>query len=205
MESGAEIHAHHHKVGHRWIDLALALSALILSVTSIVIAMENDRAMQRLVTANSWPYVQLLHGNALAGAHELHFDVTNVGIGPAMIEKLVVSYEGQPVRDAYELLTRCCGPESSWGDHDLEINTVSARVLPARETIYFLKVPQQDSNLDLWRKLDAGRFKIGMAVCYSSVFGEHWITTLGEARARGVKSCDALPGAPYLAGRSPLK
>jgi hypothetical protein len=203
MESGAEVHAHRHTVGHRWIDLALALSALILSVTSIVIAIENDRAMQRLVTANSWPYLQLSHGNALAGAHALHFDVTNVGIGPAMLEKLVLTYEGQPVGDSYDLLSRCCGPESAWGDTNLEINTVSARVLPARETITFLKVPQQDSNLDFWKRLDAARFKIGMAVCYSSVFGEHWITTLGEARARSVKSCDALPGAPYLSGRSP--
>ena len=201
MEAGAEVHAHHPTVGHRWIDLFLALSALILSITSIVIAIENDRAMQRLVTANSWPYVQLLHGNALAGSHELHFDVTNVGIGPAMIEKLVVTYEGHPVRDAFDLLTRCCGPESTWGNPDLEINAVSARVLPARETIYFLKVPQQESDLDFWHRLDAGRFKIGMAVCYSSVFGEHWITTVGEVRARSVKSCDALEGAPYLAGR----
>lgn len=205
MEAGAEIHTHHHAVGHRWIDLALAAGALILSVTSIVIAIQNEHAMQRLVTANSWPYLELSHGNALAGTHALHFDVTNAGIGPAMIEKLVVTYEGQPVRDAHELLTRCCGPESTWGNPDAEINTVAARVLPARETIYFLKVPQQGSNLDVWNRLDAARFKISMAVCYSSVFGEHWITTLGEARARSVNSCDVLAGEPYLAGRSTHK
>jgi hypothetical protein len=201
MESGAEIHAHHHVIGHRWIDLALASGALILSVTSIVIAIQNEHAMQRLVTANSWPYLELSHGNALGGTRALHFDVTNAGIGPAMIEKLVVTYDGQPVRDARELLTRCCGPESTWGNPDAEINTVSARVLPARETIYFLKVPQQGSNLEVWSRLDAARFKTRMAVCYSSVFGEYWITTLGEAKARSVKSCDALVGAPYLAGR----
>jgi hypothetical protein len=201
MEAGAEIHTHHHAVGHRWIDLALAAGALILSVTSIVIAIQNEHAMQRLVTANSWPYLELSHGNGLDGTRALHFDVTNAGIGPAMIEKLVVTYEGQPVRDARELLTRCCGPESTWGNPDAEINTVAARVLPARETIYFLKVPQQGSNLEVWNRLDAARFKIRMAVCYSSVFGEHWITTLGEAKARSVKSCDALAGAPYLSGR----
>jgi hypothetical protein len=204
METGAEIHAHH-AVGNRWIDLFLALSALILSITSIVIAIENDRAMQRLVTANSWPYLQLLHGNALPGTHDLHFDVTNVGIGPAMIEKLVVTYEGHPVRDAFDLLTRCCGPESTWGNPEFEINAVTARVLPARETIYFLKVPQQESDLGLWKRLEAARFKIGMAVCYGSVFGEHWITSMGEVKARSVKSCDALAGEPYLPGSSTHK
>jgi|GEM_PF-6163644 len=131
MEAGAEIHAHHHAVGHRWIDLALASGALILSVTSIVIAIQNEHAMQRLVTANSWPYL--------------------------------------------------------------------TRVLPAREAISFLKVLQQEPNLELWKKLDAQRFKVGIAVCYSSVFGERWITTLGQVSPRSVKSCDVLSGAAYEA------
>ncbi len=200
MESGAEIHAHHHKVGHRWIDLALASGALILSVTSIVIAIQNEHAMQRLVTANSWPYVQLLHGNSLNGVPEVHFDVRNAGIGPAVLEKLVITYKGQPVRDTYELLARCCAPESALDNMQFEINSVSG-VLPAREAISFLRVPQQESNLELWEKLAAERFRMGMAICYSSVFGEHWITTLGEVKPRSVASCDALPGAPYVSGR----
>jgi hypothetical protein len=198
METGAEVHAHHHAVGHRWIDLALALGALILSVTSIVIAIQNEHAMRHLVTANSWPYLDLGHGNSINGAPVIHFDVENAGIGPAMIEKLVVTYAGQPVRDGEELLTRCCAAESASGNTELEINAASARVLPARETITFLKAPRQESNPELWKKLGTERFKVGMAVCYSSVFEERWIATLGEARPRSVKSCDALSGADWL-------
>jgi hypothetical protein len=198
VESGAEIHAHHHAVGHRWIDLALASGALILSVTSIVIAIQNEHAMQRLVTANSWPYLELGHGNSLNDAPVVHFDVENAGIGPAMIEKFVVTYEGQPVRDGHELLARCCAAESAAGKVQLEINGVAARVLPARETISFMKVPQQESNPELWKKLGAARFKVGMAVCYSSVFSERWITTLGQVSPRSVRSCEALSGAGWL-------
>jgi len=199
MEAGAEIHAHHHAVGHRWIDLALASGALILSVTSIVIAIQNEHAMQRLVTANSWPYLELGHGNSINGAPVVHFDVENAGIGPAMIEKFVVAYEGQPVRDAHDLLSRCCGPEYALENVQLEVNSVATRVLPAREAISFLKVLQQEPNLELWKKLDAQRFKVGIAVCYSSVFGERWITTLGQVSPRSVKSCDVLSGAAYEA------
>ena len=108
MELEPETHVHPHKVGHRWIDLALALGALALSIGSIVIAIQNEAAMKRLVTANSWPYLQLGHGNVRDGAEVIHFDVRNTGIGPAMLEKLVVSYRGQPLREARELLARCC-------------------------------------------------------------------------------------------------
>ena len=91
-------HGHRHRVGTRWIDLALALAALLVSVSSIMVALQNHRAMQRLVTANSWPYLELVHGNALDnGARQVHLDVKNVGIGPAMIEKFVVTYAGEPV------------------------------------------------------------------------------------------------------------
>jgi hypothetical protein len=203
MELDSEVAGHGHRVGTRWIDLALALAALLVSVSSIMVALQNHRAMQRLVTANSWPYLELIHGNGdpSDGTPQLHLDVKNVGIGPAMIEKFVVTYAGEPVTGPVDLLDRCCGPRSSWEHANLQINEVTERVLPAREGISFLVVPYRDSNLELFRKLDVERMKIGMAVCYASVFDEHWITTLGLANARSVKSCNELEGPAYQASQ----
>jgi hypothetical protein len=199
MHADTELHAHPHATGHRWIDLAIALCALVLSITSIVIAIQNDRAMQRLVTANSWPYLGLGFGNELDGKPIIHFDVKNAGIGPAMIEKFVVSYRGEAVHGARDLLARCCGPASAWDNVSFEMNDVSSRVLPARETIHFLVVPESPENLDLWRKLDDESSRVGASVCYSSVFGEHWITTRGQIAPRSVRSCEELAGSPYEA------
>lgn len=187
-----------HKVGHKWIDLALGLSALCLSVTSIFISMSNDRDMQRLVTANSWPYLELGHGNAGEdGSPTIHFNIKNAGIGPAMIEKFVLSYDGQRVRDSEDLLKRCCGLDDGKKSWHYATDMVNGRVLPARESIVFLQLPKQDSNAALWDKLATERMKIGMAVCYSSVFGEHWITGLSRRMPRRVKSCDELSGQAY--------
>jgi hypothetical protein len=199
MHADAEVHAHPHASGHRWIDLAIALCALVLSITSIIIAIQNDRAMQRLVTANSWPYLGLGHGNELDGKPVIYFDVKNAGIGPAMIEKLVVTYRGEPVHGARDLLARCCGPASAWDNVRFEMNDVASRVLPARETIYFLVVPLSPEKLELWHRLDAESSRVGISVCYSSVFGEHWITTRGRVAPRSVRSCAELPGPPYEA------
>lgn len=206
MELDAEVHSHHHKVGHRWIDLALALSALILSITSILIAIQNDHSMHNLVTANSWPYLEMGHGNVMDNAPTIHFDVKNAGIGPALIEKFVVTYDGHAAANLSELLAKCCGIQNLDQSRKLNfyVDKVSGRVLPARDSIAFLELTKTNENLDVWEKLNTERFKVGMSACYSSVFGEHWITTLGDAKPRSVESCDALPGPSYDAN-VPLK
>jgi hypothetical protein len=35
------------------------------------------------------------------------------------------------------------------------------------------------------------------SACYSSVFGERWITSLAKPKPVSVASCDELPGAAY--------
>jgi hypothetical protein len=188
----------HHRTGHKWLDLGATVCALLLSVTSLVISISNDRDMQRLVTANSWPYLELGHGNASDdGKPSIHFNIKNAGIGPAMIEKFVLTYDGQRVADADELLRRCCGLAQSPNGWHYSTDMVNGRVLPARETIYFLQVPRQDTNAALWDKLNVERLKIGMAICYSSVFGEHWITGLSRRMPRRVTSCEELRGSPF--------
>jgi len=199
MELDPEVHSHHHTVGHRWIDLALALSALILSITSIIIAIENDHAMKNLVTANSWPYLEMGNGNVMDDLSDIHFDVKNAGVGPALIEKFVVTYNGQPVNGTRELLQRCCNIQTADLKKNLDINIdqVSNRVLSARDSVAFLQLPKQDRNLDLWQKLNVERYKVGMTACYSSVLGEHWITSSSSVKPRSVESCDQLAGPSF--------
>lgn len=197
MELDPEVHAHHHSVGHRWIDIVLAVSALLLSVASILIAIENDHAMKRLVTANSWPYVEPYHGNidTSTGDAAVHFDIKNSGVGPAVIEKLVVTYDGQVVTGTSDLLQRCCalGPD----DHVNRLINLAYGVLAARETLTFLQIPMQNLAPESWKKLDAARLKVGIQVCYSSVFDEHWISSVLETKARSVDSCDKLAGPSF--------
>jgi hypothetical protein len=198
MELEPEAHGHRHSTGHRWIDMVLALAALGVSVLSIVIALENESAMRRLVTANSWPYLQLMHGNALPnGEHVIHFDVRNAGVGPATLEKLVVTYAGQPVRNGHELLARCCGVDAATAKFPIIINAVEHYVFAAREDVSFLNVPRSEENAAIWDRLNTERLKIDMHACYSSVFDEYWMTSLRHPKAVRVKSCDVLGGPSY--------
>jgi hypothetical protein len=198
MELDSDIHSHSHKVGHRWIDMVLASSALMLSIASIIISIQNESNMRRLVTANSWPYIGLDHGNRSDGEAIIHFDVRNAGVGPAMLEKLVVTYDGQAVRTARELLERCCASAGGRDAiHGMTINAVENRVLSPREDISFFSLRKSDTEGAVWEKLNVERLKISLSACYSSVFGERWITSIGRPKPVSVKSCDALPGTAY--------
>ncbi len=52
-----EVHAHAHKTGHRWVDMAIAISAITISVISLFVAIEHGKTEEKLVAANSWPFV----------------------------------------------------------------------------------------------------------------------------------------------------
>lgn len=197
MELDPEVHAHPHATGHRWIDITIAIAALAVSIVSIVIAIENESAMRELVTANSWPYLQLMQGNATPdGRLVIHFDVRNAGIGPATLEKLVVTYAGQPVHDAPDLLARCCGVAAT-AHLAIGVNLVAHRVFASHDSMSFLTVPKNDADAAAWERLDAQRLKIDMRACYSSVFDEHWVTGMRQPKAIRVKSCDVLAGPDY--------
>lgn len=61
-----ESHAHGHRphtTGFRWLDISLALSAFVVSIGSLWLTVHNARTMERLVTANSYPNVDIGFGN----------------------------------------------------------------------------------------------------------------------------------------------
>jgi hypothetical protein len=198
MELDSEVHSHPHKVGHQWVDIVLASTALALSIASIIISMQNESNMRRLVTANSWPYIRVYHGNESDGEAVIHFNVRNAGVGPATLEKLVITYEGRAVRSPIDLIQHCCASAGGVDAiHRVSINVVANQVLSPREDIAFFSLRKSDAEAAVWNKLDAERLKIGMSACYSSVFGERWITSLGKPKPVSVASCDELPGTAY--------
>ncbi|MBD8880942.1 hypothetical protein IHE49_10640 [Rhodanobacter sp. 7MK24] len=203
MELEPEVHAHSHKSGHSLVDLMLALSALVLSVVSMIIAIENHHAMKQLVMANSWPYLRHESSNVgSSGDAVALLGLTNAGVGPALIEKFTVSYQGTPIKTTTDLLRHCCVKDA--GDvtamkANMITGSMNGRAVAARESAYFLQMkrPGEGPMLDHWKALDDAREHVSAAVCYRSVLGDHWVTTSDDFRPRQVDSCDVLPGPAY--------
>lgn len=80
-----EVHAHARKTGHRWVDMAVAISAITISVISMFVAIEHGRTEEKLVASNSWPFLlfQSAQAGLTAGSRTLILRLQNSGVGPA--------------------------------------------------------------------------------------------------------------------------
>jgi len=94
METPEAHHEHPAHTGHRWLDIVLAVSAMFVSVVSLVVAIEHGRTMERMaeantkmVEANSWPFVEFdSHDIDEQGKPEVRLVLINAGIGLARIK-----------------------------------------------------------------------------------------------------------------------
>lgn len=182
----------------RWLDLAVSVAALVTSVSSIVIALQNSSSMDRLVAANSWPFPVLVNSNFENSVPEVSIALRNSGSGPAKIESFSIFYDGQPMQSWPDILRACClAPGAGATEQDLIRATDGAvvsgqpagQVLLPGDRATILKLRRTEGNEALWRELDAARFKMRFAVCYCSVFDDCWTSTLATTRPTPVKVC----------------
>lgn len=97
---GPEVHHPHARHGGlpRWLELGIALTALITSVSSIIIAIHHGQTMEKLVEANSLPYMQGgISDVTTEGEQILSLDLLNRGVGPAHEKSLRVKADGRYV------------------------------------------------------------------------------------------------------------
>jgi hypothetical protein len=191
-------HLHHH-TGHRWLDLTLALCAMFVSVVSLIVAVHHGAIMDRLVAANSWPFLTYHTNNQDAqGKPRIALMVVNAGVGPARVETFEVWWQGQPVASADELLSRCCmlRPKGGLEPSDvralgLSLGIVAPAVLRAGDSQDILSIERTEANADLWQRLDTARLNLRMRACYCSVFDECWVTDLMQTSVKEVAACPA--------------
>lgn len=100
-----DLHLHPAKTGHRLVDLVLALSAIAISVISLIVAVEHGRTERQLVASNSWPFIEL-HRDQDASSFSLKLE--DHGVGPAHVFSLKGELDGRPVKNLSDLLSQCC-------------------------------------------------------------------------------------------------
>jgi hypothetical protein len=207
MTPESEIAPEARKTGHRWVDLSVAVCALVVSVTSLWIAVRHGHTMERmadansrLVSANSYPLLQQFQSSAAdlqsvdyvlaKAARVASLNIRNTGVGPAKVETFEVFWNDRPVRTAHELLRACCatpqdaGPLSRVGTADLQ-----GTMLRAGEVSRLLVIPWDDQTAGLAARFAAAYPKVKLRACYCSVFDECWLSNLETLHPKSVTSC----------------
>jgi hypothetical protein len=200
VQSGVDdVHAHARKTGHGWVDLAIALSAITISVISLFIALANGRTEAKLVAASSWPFLtfETEKDGLETGGWTIYFHLRNSGVGPARVHWLRMSLDGRPIRGRADLMSRCCGVPGGPADDQVRIGLVSQNpaigVLPARDGVELLAWRARPGNGAIMARLDGVRHRLRAQACYCSVLDECWTSDLtATAEPRKVGRCDPI-------------
>jgi hypothetical protein len=204
VDTPEQPHQHAAHTGHRWLDIVLALSAMFVSLISLVVAIEHGRTMERMadantrmVEANSWPFLQFnTHNVDEHGNPDVRLVISNQGIGPARIETFELWWEGQPMASPKALLKACCNTNPT-ETSTIDTGSVASSILRAGDHSDFLDMPGTAHNKDTWSQFNVERDRISVRVCYCSVFDECWRGDGMTTHADPVASCPR-PDVPYV-------
>ncbi len=181
-----------------WIELSVALTALVVSVGSLLVARHQAQVMDRQLAATVWPLLEYETSNlGDDGRPRLSLALRNSGVGPTRVRSVRVAYQGRAVGDAGDLLRACC---TAAIDTTREVNSVTSdvrgRVIAAGRHIDFLVLPPDSAQRALFRAFNRARFDVDVRVCYCSVLDECWVRTSEDDEPAPVASCAAEAKAP---------
>ena len=189
-------HAEPRKTGHRVIDFSIALSAILISLISLSVAIHHGRVQERLVAANSWPFLvwntSLDHDER---GQRFSIYIANSGVGPALLKGLVVRYRNKPVRGWIELLQECCGVERTTRVDPPALGFFTGGqpkgVIAPGENRTLISLIRLEQNPQLFERLVAARLELKFEACYCSIVGECWESDLRRLEPTPREECRA--------------
>jgi hypothetical protein len=203
-----------HKTGHRLADLIVGGSAIFISLCSLALAIHHGQTMERLVEANSRPFVQFgtSNGESRSGtapgtqplgdgdtSSVLIVTIANPGAGAARIDRFSIALDDQPVAGWSELFKRLKDeavakqllPPAPTSSGTISYSTVAESYLRAGSEKTLLRWPRSAANATLWDYVDAARQsrRITFEACYCSIFDECWVSKAATFRPVAAKAC----------------
>ncbi|TQK03247.1 hypothetical protein [Herbaspirillum sp. SJZ107] len=201
-----ESHHHHpHGTGVRWLDVILGVAATIVSLVSLWLGLHSAHSMEKLVAANSYPYLELMRSNMSATPlpgtdrhqYQVKYELVNNGIGPARIEWVELKFKGKPMRNLSELLDACC---KGWqGDDVNQMDTrggIDGSLVRAGGEVAMFTWAEPATSSPVFVALHRQMDQIAYSACYCSVFDECYLRTEDDAKPQPVRQCTA-PAVPF--------
>ena len=204
----AEEHAHHHGhgTGVRWLDIIVAVSAIFISIVSLVVSIEHGRTMralveqnEKLVAASTVPVLDFNSSNLDDATDKPYFKFTvkNGGVGPAVIDWFELRYKGVPYDKPMPLLRACCADalaKNKVKGNTLWYSNITNTILPPRDSFDPITL-RPDIGGEILRAFQQARPAITARACYCSLLDECWTTNFDGSRPTKVDRCISQPNA----------
>ena len=200
LDPGHPHDAHpHHATGIRWLDVIAGVSAIFISVVSLVVSIQHGESMdkmvkqnERMVAASTLPFLTFA-GNQydpVTNKRREQLVLSNDGVGPAVIDWFELRYKGVDYATMGALLKACCASGLTAADLGTGVYyaNVSGTVLPAREHTIPIDI-ESVGSVALMNAVDRARPDFDFRACYCSVLDECWITDFSPGRPKRVADC----------------
>ena len=176
-----------------WLEWVTAISALVVSVSSIVIAVHNGRNADKALQAQTYPYLDQDRSDATPdGRERLTIGFVNNGVGPAHEESFRIRAGGRYATSLDDLIAAAVGAANVQAARAALrplTNTVPTRFIPANSSQFVFQTTRTEANGRWWDRLDDASKTWSLEVCYCSVFGDCW-TRIDAAPPKPVKACN---------------
>src|SRR5262245_36826271 len=146
--------------------------ATFITLLAVCVAGYTDYMQRQQVRAAVWPILEFDSSNG----PDIHFTLSNKGVGPAIIRHVIVKVDGQPVKRWNEALDKLIGP----GKHQYSESDMNGHVLAPNESMTVFTPhdvegnPLTDRSNALWVEMNKDRARVSVEICYSSTLGESW-------------------------------
>ena len=151
-------------------EMLVGFAAILISVCAVAVGAYEAYLQRKHDRAQVWPHLELTLTSAPTGAA---LQVINAGIGPAVVRSVNLLVDGRPKSGWPEVFTTLLNHQPA----RYSTSTIRERVLRAGEQVTLVALPTAELPPDLPARLG----RIGIDVCYASVYGEIW-----TLRSRGL-------------------
>jgi hypothetical protein len=173
----------------------LSLAGVFTGAVALYAALSESQAVREQTAAAVWPYVQLTIEDTDDGETAYFaLSLENVGVGPARMQGLVLTVDGQPQRSWETLLDGLMESAPKVGV-DFGRTSVSRRVIAPGESITMFQTSERELAIALQKAVYGGRAELRF--CYCSIFQDCWQSRTGSGPdvEPGNQPVDACPDA----------
>jgi hypothetical protein len=150
-------------------EMFIAVFAVIISLSTLFVYIYQSNLMKQQQKMSVWPHLTI---GPSVSEDAFTLRMMNQGIGPAIIESAVITHDGNVLGGIQDLMTIV--PDSLQAPFSYS-SLWQGQVIMAGEPVDLFRVTGSSGATGyLAQELGAGR--ILLEVCYSSVYGDTWVT-----------------------------
>jgi hypothetical protein len=151
-----------------------ALIATFVGVCALCVSGYTAYMQRQQVRATVWPILEFDSSND----PNIHWSLSNKGVGPAIIRHVIVKVDGEPLTDWVHVFEKLTGP----GQPHYSESDMSGRVLSAGESMTVFtpwgpdsKPIAYDRSNPVYEQMNKDRVRLEAEICYCSTLGDCWI------------------------------